>query len=80
MPHVAFVKRFCKFIFEVNKMTDSNDSQDKTVFIKTRISEKIARDFRIALAVRNESVQDAISKAVLQYIKDTKLPDDMLLK
>lgn len=61
-------------------MSDTNDSQERSVFIKTRIPEKIARDFRIALAVHDESVQDVINRAIVQYIKDTKLPNDMLFK
>lgn len=58
-------------------MSNSNDSQDKSVFVKAKISEKIARDFRVALALNNESGQDVLARAVIEYIKTTKMPGDL---
>lgn len=58
-------------------MGNNNESQDKSVFVKARITEKIARDFRVALALNNENGQDVLARAVIDYIKGTKMPDDL---
>lgn len=58
-------------------MSNSNESQDKSVFVKAKITEKIARDFRVALALNNENGQDVLARAVLEYIKSTKMPADL---
>ena len=58
-------------------MSSTNDSQDKSVFVKAKITEKIARDFRVALALNNESGQDVLARAVIDYIKSTKMPSDL---
>lgn len=42
--------------------------------------DNIFRDFRVALPLRDATAQDVLYQAVVQYIKDTKLPDDMLFK
>lgn len=60
-------------------MSDNKVNQDSSM-IRVRINEQINKSFRVALAINNETMQDVLSRAVLQYIKDTKLPDDLLVK
>lgn len=60
-------------------MSDNKVNQDSSM-IRVRINEQINKSFRVALAINNETMQDVLSRAVLQYIKDTKLPDDLLIK
>ncbi|NMF18583.1 hypothetical protein HF883_10155 [Cloacibacillus porcorum] len=61
-------------------MADSNDNQNRSIMLRVRVSEKEAQSLRIAAAVKDDSIQDILHAAVLQYIKDTKLPDDLLIK
>ena len=58
-------------------MSNSNDSQDTSVMMRVRVPEKIARDFRVALALNNENGQDVLARAVLEYIRSTKMPADL---
>ena len=60
-------------------MSNSNDSQDTSVMMRVRVPEKIARDFRIACAVNNETAQDALLSCAIEYIKRTKLPKDLAI-
>lgn len=61
-------------------MSDSNDSQSKSIMLRVRVSEKEAQSLRIAAAIKDDSIQDILHAAVLAYIKDTKLPNDLLIK
>lgn len=75
----AFVKRFCKLILELILLSDTRTNQNWSK-ISLRLPDNIFRDFRVALTLRDATAQDVLYQAVIQYIKDTKLPDDMLLK
>ncbi len=48
--------------------------------VGVKLAESENQSLRIALAINNESAQEMLYRAVLQYIKDTKLPDTLLLK
>lgn len=59
-------------------MTNSNESQNISK-VSLKLPENIFRDFRLALTLRNETAQDVLYRAALEYIKETPLPNDTLL-
>ena len=59
-------------------MNDSIISQDSSM-IRVRITERLNKSFRVALAVNNETMQDALNRAITEYVQATVLPTDLLL-
>ena len=57
----------------------TRDSQDTSVMFRVRVPEKIARDFRIACAVNDDTSQDALLSCVMRYVRETQLPSDMAI-
>ena len=66
--------------YHILLLSNTNDSQDKTVFLKTRVPEKLLQDFRLALAINNETTQDVIQRLISDYIKHTKITPEQLAK
>ena len=80
MASVYFVKRFLFSLWSVILLSNTNDSHDKTVFLKTRVPENLLQDFRLALAINNETTQDVIQRLISDYIKHTKITPEQLAK
>ena len=59
-------------------MNDSIISQDSSM-IRVRITERLNKSFRVALAVNNETMQDALNRAITEYVQATVLRTDLLL-
>lgn len=78
----ALVKRFfCRIILGDGKLSNGKEGHVKAITkVGVKLAESENQSLRIALAINNESAQEMLYRAVLQYIKDTKLPDTLLLK
>lgn len=46
--------------------------------IGVRLTERESQAFRVALAINNDTAQDVLYKAVIDYIKKTQAPDNIL--
>ena len=57
-------------------LSDSKSNQNWSK-IYVRLSDNIFRDFRVALALTNETAQDVLARAVSEYIASVTLPDDL---
>lgn len=58
-------------------MSNSNDSQTKSR-VNVRLSEKEINAFRVACAINNDTAQEVLYRAVIEYVRATKLPNDAL--
>lgn len=62
-------------------MTELSNNKDNQRWskISLRLPENIFRDFRVALALSNDTAQDALYRAVLEYNASVKLPKDLTI-
>ena len=60
-------------------MSDTNISQGSSM-IKCRISDQLNKSFKIALVLNNETIQDVLNRAIMEYVQATVLPTDLLLR
>ena len=56
-----------------------NQSNQNWSKVYVRLSDNVFRDFRIALALNDETAQDVLTAAVLDYVKRAALPADTLI-
>ena len=59
-------------------MSDTNINQGSSM-IKCRISDQLNKSFKIALVLNNETIQDVLNRAIMEYVQATVLPTDLLL-
>ena len=59
-------------------MCDTNISEGSSM-IKCRISDQLNKSFKIALVLNNETIQDVLNRAIMEYVQATVLPTDLLL-
>ena len=59
-------------------MSESQNNQNWSK-ISLRLPDNLFRDFRVALALKNETAQDVLTAAVLEYVKRVELPADTLI-
>ena len=59
-------------------LSNANNSQDTSVMLRVRISAKESQMLKIAAAVRDESIQEILHRAVVDYIKNTTVSADIL--
>ena len=69
---------FSNLFFGDDLLSNSNESQTRSQ-IRVRLTDAENRDFRIALAVRGETTQDMLYRAIMDYIAATPLPSDTML-
>ena len=59
-------------------MSNSNNSQETSVMLRVRITPKESQMLKIAAALREESIQEILHRAVIDYIDTTVVAPDVL--